>query len=132
MAMVHTLFAERLVDLGAAAEFVASVDVVEGLARDFSPEAVASLCGIDAATIRRLARELATAPTAAVYGRTGTCTQEFGTVASWRSARWSSARSRTRTLPSTDTTPTPCSRSWRLAPARSGSSTSCFARAPTG
>ncbi len=83
MAMVHTLFAERLVDLGGSGEFVAGVEVVEGLARDFSPEAVAPLCGIDAATIRRLARELAAAPTAAVYGRTGTCTQEFGTVASW-------------------------------------------------
>src|SRR6266508_2814065 len=83
MAMVHTLFAERLVDLGRAAEFVAGVEVVEGLARDFTPEAVARLCGIDPVTIRRLARELAAAPAAAVYGRTGTCTQEFGTVASW-------------------------------------------------
>jgi anaerobic selenocysteine-containing dehydrogenase len=83
MAMVHTLFAEGLVDLGGAAELVAGVDVVEELARDFPPEAVAAACGIDAATIRRLARELAAAPSAAVYGRTGTCTQEFGTVTSW-------------------------------------------------
>jgi anaerobic selenocysteine-containing dehydrogenase len=83
MAMVHTLFAEGLVDLGGAAGFVVGVDVVEGLARELTPEAVAPLCGIDAATIRRLARELAAAPSAAVYGRTGTCTQEFGTIASW-------------------------------------------------
>jgi anaerobic selenocysteine-containing dehydrogenase len=83
MAMVHTLFAEGLVDLGAAEEFVSGVDVIEGLARDFPPEAVAGHCGIDAATIRRHARELATAPRAAVYGRIGTCTQEFGTLASW-------------------------------------------------
>jgi anaerobic selenocysteine-containing dehydrogenase len=83
MAMAHTLFAERLVDLGGAAEFVAGVDVVEGLARDFTPEAVAPLCGVGADTIRRLARDLAAAPTAAVYGRTGTCTQEFGTITSW-------------------------------------------------
>ena len=34
-------------------------------------------------TIRRIARELAAAPSAAVYGRIGTCTQEFGTLASW-------------------------------------------------
>jgi anaerobic selenocysteine-containing dehydrogenase len=83
MAMVQVLFAERLVTLGGAEGFVVGVDVVEGLARDFTPEAVAPLCGVDAATIRRLARELAAAPSAAVYGRTGTCTQEFGTVASW-------------------------------------------------
>ena len=30
-----------------------------------------------------MARELAAAPAAAVYGRIGTCTQEFGTLASW-------------------------------------------------
>jgi anaerobic selenocysteine-containing dehydrogenase len=33
--------------------------------------------------IRRLARELAAAERAAVYGRIGTCTQEYGTLASW-------------------------------------------------
>jgi anaerobic selenocysteine-containing dehydrogenase len=83
MAMVHTLFAERLVELGDATGFVAGVEVVEELARDFTPKAVAPLCGVDAPTIRRLARELAAAPSAAVYGRTGTCTQEFGTITSW-------------------------------------------------
>ena len=59
------------------------IDRVAALARDFAPEQVAAACGIDAATIRRLARELAAAPTAAVYARIGTCTQEFGTTASW-------------------------------------------------
>jgi anaerobic selenocysteine-containing dehydrogenase len=84
MAMVHTLFAERLVDPGDGVRgLVTGVDVVEGLAREFTPEAVAPLCGIGADTIRRLARELAAAPSAAVYGRTGTCTQEFGTITSW-------------------------------------------------
>ncbi len=34
-------------------------------------------------TIARLARELAAAPSAAVYGRIGTTTQVFGTTASW-------------------------------------------------
>ena len=59
------------------------VEEVERLAGEFSPEAVAPVCGIDAATIRRTARELATASRAAVYGRIGTCTQEYGTLASW-------------------------------------------------
>src|SRR5262249_57731208 len=36
-----------------------------------------------AATIRRLAHEIAAAPSAAVYGRIGLCNQEFGTLASW-------------------------------------------------
>ncbi len=82
-AIVHTLFTERLVAVGALAEHVAGVDEVERLAREFTPEAVAPVCGIDAETIRRTARELARAPRAAVYARIGTCTQEFGTLASW-------------------------------------------------
>jgi anaerobic selenocysteine-containing dehydrogenase len=81
--IVHTLFAEQLVRLGRLAEHVAGLAEVETLARDFAPEVVAERCGIDAATIRRLARELTAAPRAAVYARIGTCTQEFGTLASW-------------------------------------------------
>jgi anaerobic selenocysteine-containing dehydrogenase len=82
-AIVYTYFAEQLVSLGDVAGHVAGVDEVEQLARDFSPETVAPVCGIDAETIRRTARELAAAPRAAVYARIGTCTQEFGTLASW-------------------------------------------------
>jgi anaerobic selenocysteine-containing dehydrogenase len=83
IALVHTLFAERLVRLGRLAEHTAGVERVEELARAFPPERVAAACGIDAATIRGLARDLAGAKSAAVYGRVGTCTQEFGTLASW-------------------------------------------------
>jgi anaerobic selenocysteine-containing dehydrogenase len=81
--LVHVLFADRLVRLGDVVPYVAGVDDVERLARDFSPEAVAPVCGIDASTIRRVAHDLAMAPSAAVYGRIGTCTQEYGTLASW-------------------------------------------------
>lgn len=83
MGMVHVLFAESLVDLGANAEYVAGVDEVARVAAEFPPEVVAPVCGIDAEVVRRLARELAAASTAVVYGRIGTCTQEFGTLASW-------------------------------------------------
>jgi anaerobic selenocysteine-containing dehydrogenase len=83
MAMVNVLFAEGLVEPGTAGEYVNGVETVRDLAADFTPEAVAPVCGIDPETIRRLTRELAAAPTAAVYGRVGTCTQEFGTLASW-------------------------------------------------
>jgi anaerobic selenocysteine-containing dehydrogenase len=82
-AMVHTLFAENLVALGRLAEHLHGLEQARELAQDFAPEKVAEACGIDAETIRALARELAVAPRAAVYGRTGTCTQEFGTLVSW-------------------------------------------------
>ena len=84
-AIVHVLFEEGLVekDLGGIAEHVNGVDEVRALADEFSPEAVASHCGVSADDIRMLAREIAAAPTAAVYGRIGTSTVEFGTVGSW-------------------------------------------------
>jgi anaerobic selenocysteine-containing dehydrogenase len=82
-AMVHVLFDEKLVDLGHLAPFTNGVPRVAELAREFAPEAVTAATGIDAATIRRLAREFAAAERAACYGRIGTCTQEFGALASW-------------------------------------------------
>ena len=84
-AVVHVLFEEGLVaqDLGGIADHVNGLDEVRALADEFSPEQVSDYCGVDAGEIRTLARELAAAPTAAVYGRIGTSTVEFGTLASW-------------------------------------------------
>lgn len=82
-AIVHVLFDEDLVDLGGLVGHVSGLDRVRAAAQDFPPEAVAEHCGIDADEIRTLARELAAAPSAAVYGRIGTSTVEFGTVTSW-------------------------------------------------
>src|SRR5262245_13322630 len=83
LALVHTLFDEGLVRLGAADGLVAGLEQVEEIASEFAPEAVAEHCGIPADTIRRIAREMAAAESAACYGRLGTCVQEFGTLASW-------------------------------------------------
>jgi anaerobic selenocysteine-containing dehydrogenase len=82
-ALVHTLLDEELAAPGRLAEHANGVDEVRALAPAFPPERVADACGIPAPEIRRMARELAGAPRAAVYGRIGTCTQEFGTLASW-------------------------------------------------
>ncbi|MFD0147004.1 MULTISPECIES: molybdopterin oxidoreductase family protein [unclassified Streptomyces] len=83
-ALVHTLFAEGLADLGIPlADRVEGVDDVREAVREFTPEAVAAACDLDAATIRTVARELAAAPTAAVYGRMGSSTVTHGTLANW-------------------------------------------------
>jgi anaerobic selenocysteine-containing dehydrogenase len=82
-ALVNVLFAEGLVDLGQLEEHCEGVAEVQRLAERFTPESVEEVCGIAAADIRRIARELAAVECAAVYGRIGTCTQEFGTLASW-------------------------------------------------
>jgi anaerobic selenocysteine-containing dehydrogenase len=83
MAMVHTLFDEDLVRPGPLEPLIAGIDEVRELAAPFAPERVAAATGIAAATVRRLARELAGAPRGVVYGRIGTTTQAFGTTASW-------------------------------------------------
>ncbi len=83
LALVHTLFEEELIELGRLAPHVSGVDEVRQAVEPYSPEAVAPRCGIDAGTTRRIARELAEAPAAAVYGRIGTHTVEYGTLASW-------------------------------------------------
>ncbi|CDO07573.1 molybdopterin-binding oxidoreductase [Mycolicibacterium cosmeticum] len=82
-AVVHVLFDEGLTDLGAIADLVDGVDEVRSLAAGFAPETVAEHCGVSATEIRELAREIAAAPSAAVYGRIGTSTVEFGTLGSW-------------------------------------------------
>ncbi|MDV7223772.1 molybdopterin oxidoreductase family protein [Streptomyces prunicolor] len=82
-AMAYVLFDEHLVELGELASRVEGVDELRSAVRDFTPEAVAGSCDVDADEIRALARELAAAPTAAVYGRIGSCTVPHGTLASW-------------------------------------------------
>ncbi|MGW2517783.1 molybdopterin oxidoreductase family protein [Streptomyces sp. NPDC001617] len=82
-AMAYVLFDEGLVDPGELAPHVEGLEEVRVEVRDFTPEAVAGACDVDADTIRALARELAAAPTAAVYGRIGSCTVPYGTLGSW-------------------------------------------------
>lgn len=82
-AMVNTVFAEGLARPGRLAEWAVGIDSVRDAVAAFTPEAVAARCGIAAETIRTLARQLATTERACVYGRIGTCTQEFGTLSSW-------------------------------------------------
>jgi anaerobic selenocysteine-containing dehydrogenase len=83
LAISQVLFAEERVRLGRLADMVDGLDALRELVAPFTPEAVAESCAVPAQTIRRLARELSDSGQAAVYGRIGTCNQEFGTLASW-------------------------------------------------
>jgi anaerobic selenocysteine-containing dehydrogenase len=80
LGIVRTLLTEDLatVDLD-----VNGLDELRELAAEFTPGEVERVCGIPADRVVRLARELAAAPTAAVYTRIGTSTAEFGTLAQW-------------------------------------------------
>ncbi len=83
MAWANVLFEEGLVALGHLEGRVGGVEGVRDACRPFTPEAVAARTGLAPDDIRRIAREIAAAERAAVYGRIGTCNQEFGTLASW-------------------------------------------------
>ena len=83
LAMVHVLFEEDLVDLGKTAAYVSDLDRVREIAEAYPPARVSRACGLPEETIRRLARDLAAARHAAVYGRMGTSVQRFGTLAHW-------------------------------------------------
>ena len=72
-----------LVDLGDLAGRVSGLDELPAMLADFTPDVAAQVCGISSSAITALTRDLAAAPTAAVYGRIGTSTTEFGTIASW-------------------------------------------------
>jgi anaerobic selenocysteine-containing dehydrogenase len=83
LGMVHTLFTEKLVHLDRLTEHVAGVEALERAVAAFPPAEVSGRSGIPAETIRRLARSLTAAKRAVVYGRVGTCTQEYGTLCNW-------------------------------------------------
>ncbi|MDB5423802.1 MAG: hypothetical protein JWQ29_1218 [Phenylobacterium sp.] len=83
LAVARELFALDLVRLGHLEGLVEGVDALRKAIEPYTPERVSEFCGLPASVIRGLAAEIGAAPTAAVYGRIGTCTQEFGTLASW-------------------------------------------------
>jgi anaerobic selenocysteine-containing dehydrogenase len=80
LGIVHTLLAENLTSVTLD---VNGLDELRAVVDEFPPEVAERGCGVPAADIVRLARELASAPTAAVYARMGASTVEFGTLAQW-------------------------------------------------
>lgn len=83
LGVLHEVFAQGRVRMGRLAEFTDGLDEVRVVAAKFPPERVAAVTGVSAETIRRVALEFASAPSAVCYGRMGTCTQTFGTTTSW-------------------------------------------------
>lgn len=83
-AMIHVLFAENLVSVEPRiATYLDGLERLADAVAPFSPARVADATGVSAETIERLARELAGAPSAAVYGRIGVNTVQFGSTNAW-------------------------------------------------
>ncbi len=83
LAIAHELFAEGLVKLGRLAQHTRGEADLRRASAPWSADQAAEVTGIAADEIRGLARTLATTKRAALYGRIGVCTQEFGGLAAW-------------------------------------------------
>ena len=80
LAMLHTIFSEHLEDTRAIAEVAVGAAELKEWVKHFEPEDVEPRCGVPAAQIRALARDLAAADSAVVYGRVGVCIGGYSTL----------------------------------------------------
>jgi len=83
LGIAHVVFRDGLVRLGRLASILAGVDAASELVAPFTPPVVSRMTGIDSGVVERLARELAAQERGVVYGRIGTHTVSFGTLAAW-------------------------------------------------
>jgi anaerobic selenocysteine-containing dehydrogenase len=82
-AMVRVLIDRGRVDREQVARLATGWAEIERRLEPFTLERAAHLSGVPAATIERLALELADAPTAVAYSRVGVCNNAFGTLATF-------------------------------------------------
>lgn len=80
LALLHQVLADGIDPLPA---YVHGLEAVRDGVAEWTPERAATVTGIAAADIVRIAREFATARRASCYGRVGVSTQAFGAVCQW-------------------------------------------------
>jgi anaerobic selenocysteine-containing dehydrogenase len=79
LSLLQVIFAEALAD-AARTDAATGATTLRELAAAFPPERTESRTGVPPEVVRRLARDLATADHAVVYGRTGSCLGRHGTL----------------------------------------------------
>lgn len=79
-AMLQVIFEEGLEDVQALREQAAGIRELRNAVREFTPESTAAVTGLEPDRVRALARDLARAESAAVYGRTGSCLGRHATL----------------------------------------------------
>jgi anaerobic selenocysteine-containing dehydrogenase len=80
LSLLHVIFDEGLEDWSALVHQSSGYGWLREIAAAHPPEATEGRTGVSAQDVRALARDLAGAPSAAVYGRTGSCLGRFGTL----------------------------------------------------
>ncbi len=83
LALLNVVIAERRCHDGFIDRYCDRFEVLVRVVAEFTPERVARVTGIPAATVRRIAREFATAGGAFAMGNTGVTQQRHSTVAEW-------------------------------------------------
>ncbi len=83
LALCHVLFTEGLANPGRLAPHTTGLVELRQAAAAWPPERAAEVTGIAAEDLRQLARDLAQTRRAALYGRLGVCTQEYGGLSAW-------------------------------------------------
>lgn len=83
LAMLHVVFSEKLQSPGSVAAFMQGADRIEKLVRDYPPEKVAGITGVDPGALKTLVRNFCAAESASCYGRIGVSAQQFGTLTQW-------------------------------------------------
>lgn len=83
LSMLHVVFAEGLEDRAAIAAHTSGIATLRSLCDGFAPEETEARTGVPAQTVRAVAHDFASAPTAVAYGRTGACLGNHGTLVSF-------------------------------------------------
>ena len=78
-AMIHTIIEEDLTNDDFIAKYTEGYEDIKANSKDFSPEKMAELCGIDAQTIRQIARTYATADRSLIFWGMGISQHIHGT-----------------------------------------------------
>jgi len=82
LSLLQVMFADGI-DEARVSRQADGIDWLRALCAPFAPEVTAQHTGIDADSVRSLARDLVRTPRAAVYGRLGTCVGRYGTLTAY-------------------------------------------------
>ncbi|MDN3351981.1 molybdopterin-dependent oxidoreductase [Actinomadura sp. DC4] len=80
LSLLHVIFEEGREDAATLQSQARGVEALRAMAAAHPPEKTEDRTGVPADTVRTLARDLAAASSAAVYGRTGSCLGRHGTL----------------------------------------------------
>ena len=83
LSIMNVIFAEGLADDTFVARHTDGAQTLARLCEDFPPERAGEVTGIEPERVRETARAFASAPSAAAYGRTGSCLGRFGTLVAY-------------------------------------------------